>query len=27
MLQRIAGAVNKRVEIRFVSRPTALRPA
>jgi ribosome-binding protein aMBF1 (putative translation factor) len=27
MLQRIASAVNKRVEIRFVSRQTALRPA
>ena len=27
MLQRIAAAVNKRVEIRFVSRQTALRTA
>jgi len=27
MLQRIASAVNKRVEIRFVARQTALRPA
>jgi ribosome-binding protein aMBF1 (putative translation factor) len=27
MLQRIASAVNKRLEIRFVSRQTALRPA
>ena len=27
MLQRIASAVNKRVEIRFVSCQTALRPA
>jgi ribosome-binding protein aMBF1 (putative translation factor) len=27
MLQRIASAVNKRVEIRFVSRQTALRSA
>ena len=27
MLQRIASAVNKRVEIRFVSRQTGLRPA